>query len=162
VQVHSKASITINAPREEVFSFTNDLSKFPQTFSGYGPIPGMDRVENLNGAETREGTIRNIHYVDGTVLEEHLIAHSAPSEMAYEIVSGLRAPFSWLVRGAGGRWTFTDRGDSAHVEWRFRFDLTTPFVYPIGFIVGAVFFRKAQERCLRETKRAIEEGNIAT
>ncbi len=156
MQVHSEASITINAPREEVFAFTNDLSRFPQTFLGYGPIPGMDRVVNLNGDETREGTIRNIHNRDGTVLEEHLVAHTAPSEMAYEIVSGLRAPFSWLVRGAGGRWTFEDRGGATDVTWRFRFDLTSPIVFPIGCLVGAVFFRKAQERCLRETKKAIE------
>ena len=63
--------------------------------------------------------------------------------MAYEIVSGLRAPFSWLVRGAGGRWTFADRGDSTDVVWRFRFDLTTPLVYPIGYFVGAVLFSKS-------------------
>ncbi len=154
--VHSEASITINAPRTDVFAFTNDLSRFPKTFLGYGPIPGMDRVENLNGDETRVGTIRNIYNVDGTVLEEHLIAHSAPNEMAYEIVSGLRAPFSWLVRGAGGRWTFEDRGSATNVVWRFRFELTTPLVYPIGYFVGVVLFRKAQERCLAETKRAIE------
>ena len=158
MQVHSQASITINAPREDVFAFTNDVSKFPQTFQGFGPIPGMDRVVNLNGDETREGTIRNIYNVDGTVLEEHLVAHSAPSEMAYEIVSGLRAPFSWLVRGAGGRWTFADRGDSTDVVWRFRFDLTSPLIYPIGYLVGSVLFRKAQERCLQATKQAIENG----
>ncbi len=161
MQVHAEASITINAPREYVFAFTNDVSRFPQTFLGYGPIPGMARVENLNGDETREGTIRNIHNVDGTVLEEHLVTHVAPREMAYEIVSGLRWPFSWLVRGAGGRWTFGDRGHATDVQWRFRFDLTSPLVYPIGYLVGAVLFRKAQERCLQETKRVIEAG-IAT
>lgn len=148
MQVHSEASITIQAPRDEVFAFTNDIGRFPRTFLGYGPIPGMERVENLNGDETREGT----------VLEEHLIVYSPPNEMAYEIVSGLRPPFSWLVRRAGGRWTFTDRDGATEVVWRFRFDLTTPLVYPLGYLVGAVLFRKAQERCLSETKRIIESA----
>lgn len=156
MQVHSQAAITINAPRETVFAFTNDVTQFPSTFKGFGLIPGMDRVENLDGGETRKGTVRHIHNKDGSVLEERLIEHAPPSEMAYEIVSGLQPPFSWLVRGAGGRWTFTERGDATEVEWRFRFDLTTALVFPIAYVVGAVLFRKAQERCLRETKRIIE------
>ena len=158
MQVHSEASITINAPREEVFAFTNDPDRFPQTFLGYGPIPGMERVENLNGDETGEGTIRNIHNRDGSVLEEHLSVHSPPKEMAYEIVSGLRPPFSWLVRSAGGRWTFADRDGATDVVWRFHFDLTSPLVYPVGYLVGPVLFGRAQQRCLQETKRIIESG----
>ena len=158
MQVHSQASITINAPREDVFAFTNDVTKFPQTFSGFGPIPGMERVENLNSEETRKGTVRHIHNKDGSVIEERLIEHAPPDTMAYEIASGLQPPFSWLVRGAGGRWTFTDRGEATEVNWKFRFDLTTPLVFPIAYVVGSVLFREAQRRCLLETKRIIESS----
>ena len=158
MQVHSRASVIINAPRDAVFAFTNDPEKFAPTFRGYGPIPGMVKVENTNGAETRKGTIRNIHNEDGSVLEEHMRVHRPPEEMAYEIVAGLKPPFSWLVKTAGGRWTFEEQDGATLVTWRFRFDLTSPLLYPIGFVTGAILFRKAQERCLAATKRAVEEG----
>ena len=82
--------------------------------------------------------------------------HRPPDEMAYDIVAGLKPPFSWLVRSAGGHWRFTDQGAQTEVEWRFHFELTSPLVYPLAFIVARGFFQAAQNRCLELTRQAFE------
>lgn len=158
MKVRTRVSIDIEAPRERAFDISVDPERMPQLFRGFGPIPGMKKLE-VDG-EHATGATRRIHNEDGSIIEELVVEITRPKTHRYRIVSGLEPPFSKLVSGGEGHWSFEHIDRGTRVTWRFAFELSTRAALPIALPIVKGFFRKAQANCLKELKQAAERGSL--
>ncbi len=142
------AESLIHRSPEDVFDFITSPDAVGKTFDGYGPIPGVERSEVLGEETMRNGSIRRVYGTDGSVVDEEILSLERPHTQTYRLVSGLRPPFSWLLKEAGGHWDLRPDGPNTHITWTFSFTprnwLTRPLV--AIFIKGP--FRRAMDACL--------------
>jgi hypothetical protein len=132
-------------PARRVFDFTNDDNNFT-CFTGYGPIPGITRARYETPGPPRLGAIRRIEKTDGTEHREEITVFEAPVRHTSRI-TGLTPPFSWLVREAADDWRFRAEGSALTVvERTFVFELTTPLVAPIAWLILHLFMKEAIRR----------------
>ncbi|MFB2977764.1 SRPBCC family protein [Microseira sp. BLCC-F43] len=156
MKVQSQASIEIKASPEQVFDFATAVSSLPKVFKGYGVIPAIRSAEIVGGGEMRSGVIRRVTNYDNSVIDEEIIKLTRPTKQTYKIVSGFKPPFSYLVRSGGGDWTLTPSNDSTIVTWKFYFEVTSVLAYPIVALIMSAQFQKAQQSCLAEIKKYVE------
>jgi hypothetical protein len=150
-------SVVIEATRDRVFAFVTQPDAPARTFRGHGPVPAAVRAEIEGGGPLRVGAIRKVHNSDGSVVDEEIVALDAPARQAYRLVRGIKAPLSWLVRGAHGDWRLDGDGARTRVTWTFTFVLRVFLFWPVAALVGRAF-RKAMAKALAETKRQVEAG----
>lgn len=156
MKVQSQASIEIKASPEQVFDFATAVSTLPKVFKGYGVIPGIRSAEIVGGGEMREGAIRRVTNSDSSAIDEEIIQLTRPTKQVYKLIGGFKPPFSYLVRYGGGDWTFTPSNDSTIVNWKFYFELTSALAYPLMALIMSSQFQKAQQLCLAEIKKSVE------
>ena len=117
------AEIECAVPLESMWQIATDGSRFPEFFSGCGPIPAVTKVETQG--EVQKGTVRRIHNSDGTIITE-VVDDFEPCRLhSYRLTKGFEAPFSWLVRGAEGKWVFHKKNSGCRVVWYYEFELTS-------------------------------------
>lgn len=112
-----------------------------QTFIGWGPIPGIERLEWQQGDSSKVGSFATVHNKDGSTHRETVVVADAPTAYAIEI-DRFSSIFDKLVKNASERWSLSAAGDATRVERSFSFTLRSPVMKPIGLIIGR-FFRKA-------------------
>lgn len=156
MKVQSQASIEIKALPAQVFDFATAVSTLPKVFKGYGVIPAISSAEIVGGGEMREGAIRRVTNSDNSVIDEEIIQLTRPNKQVYKLTSGFKPPLSYLIRYGGGDWTFTLSNDATIVTWKFYFELTSVLAYPIMALIMSAQFQKAQQRCLAEIKKYVE------
>jgi hypothetical protein len=156
MKIETEASIVVMRDPETVFDFATAPGNMPAVFTGYGPIPAIEKVENIDDDETKAGTIRLVINSDGSVIEEEVLEFSRPHVQQYRLNQGFRPPFSFLVRSGGGHWTFDRQGDQTHIVWKFYFELTNPLVYPIASVIVRRHFQRAMRVCLSNIKAQVE------
>jgi len=139
------ASHTVPASAEAVFALSLDAERFPATFRGYGPIPSIRRI-TLH-APPAVGSTRELENSDGSRPQERITALEPARRHAYTL-SGLSAPFSWLVRAGHADWTFAAEAGHTNVVWRYRFELASALAWPIAWPLLQVFMTAAMRRCL--------------
>jgi Polyketide cyclase / dehydrase and lipid transport len=145
MNVKTQASRRFSAPPKMVYDLIVDATRFPRTFTGYGPIPAVSTIV-LDGP-LRVGGTRRISNADGSVLTEHVTGLERPVYHAYTLF-GFQPPFSWLVTLGEADWCIHPTDNGTEVIWRYAFTLTSPLVYPICTLVIGFFMRRAMERCL--------------
>ena len=128
MDVHLLARRHFRASPEAVFVLSADPQRFPSTFRGYGPIPAIRTI--TPHAPPAVGATRTLENSDGSRPHERITAFDPPLRHAY-VLSGIAAPFSWLVR-------------AGHADW------------PIAAPLLHGFFRPAMQRCLATMARALE------
>ena len=139
------ADQVFNNEPASIFELMIDPAAFPGCFTGYGLIPAIVSIR-LN--ETLAvGVIRHIYNADGSVLNETVTLLDKPNRHRY-ILSGFKAPFSWLVRQGESDWQLSQQERGTHVRWTYEFTLTTFLLYPICFILLKIFMQGAMQRCL--------------
>jgi hypothetical protein len=153
MDVHLTARRHFRAPPGAVFALAADAARFPGTFRGYGPIPSIRTI--TPHAPPAVGSTRELENSDGSRPLERITAFEPPSRHAY-VLSGLRAPFSWLVRCGHAEWSFAPAAAGTEVAWRYRFELTNPLAWPIAWPLLHGFFRTAMNRCLDAMARVVE------
>ncbi len=158
MKVQSRASIEINALPEKVFDFATAPDNLPKLFKGYGVIPGILNVEIVGDSETREGVIRRVTNLDNSIIDEEIIELKRPTKQTYKLISGFNPPLSFLVRSGAGDWTFTPSNNSTILVWEFYFELTSILAYPLMAFIMSAYFHKAQQLCLSEIKKYVENA----
>jgi hypothetical protein len=143
--VKTQASRRFSASPETVYDLIVDATRFPRTFTGYGPIPAVSTIV-LDGP-LRVGGTRQISNADGSVLIEHVTGLERPLHHTYTLF-GFRPPFSWLVTLGVADWCIHSKDGATEVVWRYVFTLSNPLVYPLCMLVIRFFMRRAMERCL--------------
>jgi hypothetical protein len=149
---------TINAAPAAVFALALDPSRFPATFTGCGPIPGLRRITPHSAPAL--GSTREVESSDGSLLIERITVFDPPQRHCYEL-SNLRPPLAWLVRTGDADWTFADAGDATQVNWRYAFTLTSALAWPVAAPLLHIFMGAAMRRCLANMARMLEANGSA-
>jgi Polyketide cyclase / dehydrase and lipid transport len=147
--MHVNFTITrlFQVPAGRVFDFTNDANHFT-TFTGYGPIPGIGKARYITPGSPRLGSVRRVLKTDDTEHVEEITCFERPTRHTSRITE-LAPPFSWLVKEGSDDWKFRAEGPALTIiERTFSFELTTPIVRPLAWLVLHLWMKKAVMRDL--------------
>jgi len=161
MEIQTNAQIVINADIESIFDASVDCQNLPKFFVGYKAIPAIVSAKTLDGLPLREGSMRIVDNSDGSSIEEIIVSMQRPHIQKYKLVKGFQPPFSWLVCAASGQWSYEEIDTRTKIKWEFKFDSPNLFTYLIFLLVVKQAFQKAQEICLENIKRHLENtGDI--
>ncbi|HVH97994.1 MAG TPA: SRPBCC family protein [Enhygromyxa sp.] len=150
MRVSNIESIVVPGPREAVFERAFALAEMPKLLRGWGPVPGVERAELLDGGEYAVGKVRRIHNTDGSSLDEEILEYDPPSAHAYRLYGNFRGLAKLLVIEGRGDWSFVVLGPSrTEVTWRYEFTLTSPLAFPLAVPMMKVAFANMQRGTLR-------------
>jgi hypothetical protein len=136
MQLLARASIVVPRPPDEVFDFAVLAESAHAMMRAHFPIPGVDKAQMLDGAAVQAGARREVALSDGSTMIEELLKVDRPTLFRYRWASRLRPPLSLLVRAGETDWFFTPDEPGTHIEWIYRFELTSPLVYlPASLVV---------------------------
>ena len=144
MHVQIRASTEVPRPLEATFDFATAADGFAKVLRPVPPIPGVRGAEIVGGGEPKTGGRRVVHMTDGSTVYEELLAWERPKRHRYRWASKPAFPFSLLVRAGEGDWHFSPAGTGTRIDWTYRFELTTPLVYPLALLVTALFRRWMQ------------------
>jgi hypothetical protein len=156
--VKTRASVTVPAAAEQAFGLATDLSNFHHYFKGSGPIPAVLKVQWHPGAQPVPGARRDVHNSDGSVIVEELLELTMPVRHHYRLLSGFKAPFSWMVEYAEGDWHFTRQGGGTQIVWDYSFQLRSLLAWPVVFPIVRIFFTRAMQDCLESMTASLGSG----
>ena len=151
MRIRLLAQRILPAAPADVFAFALDPARFPATFRGCGPIPGVRRITAQPPAV---GSTRELENSDGSRVTERITALDPPCRHAYTL-TGLAPPFSWLVRAGHAEWTFNRVADGTHVQWCYAWELAGPWAWPVAWPLLQGFMRHAMRRCLHAMAQAV-------
>jgi len=157
MNVSARADIEIRRAADDVFDLAASCEGFPRFIHRLGPIPGVTHAELVDAAVPKSGVRRRISTTDGNVIEEELLAFERPSRHRYRWRNRPPLPFRLLVSGAEGDWSFAPIAGGTRIVWDYRFELTSPFVYPLA-AVGMALFRRWMQRALARLSSLLTEA----
>jgi Polyketide cyclase / dehydrase and lipid transport len=159
MQVHASARIEIKCNVLRVFDYATDPATLAKVFVGYGAIPAITRAEMVDGALPERGAKRLVVNSDGSQLIEEILAFDRPRQHSYRIVSGLRMPFSLLIRSGDGDWRFFEDKGSTEVRWDYAFELTSVVAWPAAAALMRLQFVHAMQRALNRIRTHLEAAH---
>lgn len=136
-------TVTATIPRKPSAVFETvipvDLSRI---FSRWGPIPGVERTEILQGSESWDqvGMRRRVVLTDGSTIEEEIISVEKPHYFAYEL-SQFDFALEYLVTAARGEWAFVPVGDQTLVKWTYSFKPRSTVLKPVVSLFTNYLYR---------------------
>jgi len=139
LRIRVSAGVEVERPVAEVFDFAVAPESFARFVKPLGPIPGIVRIEMLDGAVPAPGARRRVTMSDGSEVLEEILALERPARHAYRWLGRPAAPLHLLVRGAEGEWRFAPTAHGTHVAWTYAFELTTPLAWPLAAAVAQLF-----------------------
>ena len=110
----------------------------------YGPIPGVDHIELLEGTTPVTGSRRRVTMTDGSVIKEEVLELTRPRRHNYRWLNRPKFPCSLIVKTAEADWIFTPESGGTTVEWTYTFTLTSPLVFLQARLAVALFKRWMQ------------------
>lgn len=143
------------ATPQAVFALCTDPQRFPQTFTGYGPVPAIREI--VLQAPLAVGSTREIRNSDGSVLQERIRALRKPFHHAYTL-EGFRAPFAWLVSHGEADWLLQELEQGTLVTWTYRFEPASATVRPLAAMLLRSCMQPAMRRCLQRMDTLLQ-GN---
>jgi len=147
-QVATEASVVVpHRDAATVFDYATNLTAVPEYFVGYGPIPAIQSIAMVDDAAPAVGAARAITLTDGSMLREEIVSLDRPRRHAYA-VTGYAGLFSRLVRVGHGEWTFSAAADGTVVTWRYVYELTSPWAWPLAWPLVKWLMRGAMQRAL--------------
>ncbi|MBE9155959.1 SRPBCC family protein [Nodosilinea sp. LEGE 06152] len=158
MQIQTDAQVIVNARIEAVFDASTDCQNLPRFFTGYKEIPAITSAKTVDGLPLHEGSIRIVDNSDGSSIEEVIVSLKRPNTQRYELVKGFKPPFSWLVRVASGNWSYETLDTKTRVVWSFYFEIPNIFAYLVFRLAVQRPFQQAQEICLRNLKKYVEDN----
>lgn len=163
MKIHIQTTIYIQAAPEAVFTAITTPHHFPAHFKGYGPVPGVAQEVLPEGATTYEiGMVRKMYMQNNSVLTEKITEYEYPNLFAYQIMSGIASPLSWLVNDGRSVWNCLPHKQGAMLEWHYVFTVTSAAVYPLASVAIKYFMKRAMMNCLRSLKTSLEKRVRAT
>lgn len=141
IRIHEVVTLPLGA--EATYDFLTSPPAY-ETFTGYGPIPGIERLEWHEGDSRTAGSVATVHSTDGSTHTERVVLAERPTLYAVEI-SGFSSAFRLLTKGATERWGMVPAPGGTRLERTFEFQLRSPLLWPLGAALGGLF-RKALQR----------------
>lgn len=145
MKVETRAEVFIPKAPEVVFDRAFAVEAFARLLGPKAPIPGVDRVELLDGATVvAAGVRRNVTMTDRSVIVEEVVRHDRPREHAYRWLNTPGPPFSLLVAGGETTWRLEPVASGTRVVWTYWFHLTSPLAWLPAQGVSLLFGRWMQ------------------
>ena len=139
MNISTSSSIVIPRPRPEVFAFACDNGTYERNLRPRGLIAGIEKAEMFEGHDLAEGSWRCISLTDGSVIDEVILDYVPPSKHRYRWTSGIKPPFSFLVRSGTGCWDFSEVDGGTRIDWGYVFELKSPLAYPVLLLIVPLF-----------------------
>jgi hypothetical protein len=130
----------------------------PKFCTGYKAIPAIVSAKTVDGLPLHERSIRIVDNSDASSIEEVIVSLKRPAMQKYELIKGFKPPFSWLVRVASGTWTYETLDAKTRVVWSFYFEIPNIFAYLVFRLLVQRPFQQAQEICLGNLKKYVEDS----
>ncbi len=144
MRVEVREAVTVAADAATLFDFLASEAGF-LSFPGYGPIPGLARVEFERGSYTVVGSESRVTNTDGSTHRERIVECVRPERFAVQIFE-LSGPFGWLVREIDERWQVSPSGAGSRLTRTFAFALRSPLYWPLSVPLAQGLFRAAMRR----------------
>ncbi|MBD2177367.1 SRPBCC family protein [Pseudanabaena sp. FACHB-1998] len=157
MQIQTSVQFIVNAKIEDVFNASTDCHNLPKFFTGYKGIPAILSAKTVDGFPLHEGSIRIVDNSDGSSIEEVILSLKQPNLQEYKLIKGFKPPFSWLVRSASGKWEYETLDTKTRVIWNFYFETRNIFAYLVFRLLVQQQFQNAQEICLKNLKKYVED-----
>jgi uncharacterized protein YndB with AHSA1/START domain len=141
MQIAIRVQTQLDQAPQDVFDALADLRNFPRFIARLGPIPGVADVQWLDGAQPGAGARRRLAMSDGTTVDEEVLVFERGTEHRYRWVHPPAPPFSFLVSGGEGCFTFDRSGHGTKLVWSYALTLTSPLAYPLALPVTWLFRR---------------------
>ncbi len=138
IRIHEVVVLPLDV--ETTYDFLTSPPAY-ETFTGHGPIPGIDRLEWHEGDSRKAGSRATVHSKDGSTHTERVVLADRPTLYAVEI-SEFSSAFRFLTKGASERWGMMPAPGGTKLDRTFEFELRSPLLWPIGAALGSMF-RKA-------------------
>ena len=158
MQIQTNAQVTINDSIESVFDISTDCQNLPKFFTGYKAIPAIVSAKTVDGLPLHKGSTRIVNNSDGSSVEEIIVEVRRPTIQKYQLIKGLKPPFSWLVSIASGSWLYEAIDTRTKITWEFNFEVRNIFAYWIFLLLVKNPFQRSQEICLGNIKSYIEQS----
>jgi ribosome-associated toxin RatA of RatAB toxin-antitoxin module len=140
MHLDAKLELSVAYSPEQVFDLVGDHRNFPRTVAKTLLVPGVVRSDVLPGsAESGVGSRRRLTLTDGTFMDEEVTAFVRPVEHSYRWLKPPPMPIALIVRSAEGSWRFTPDAVGTRIDWRYRFQLSSPLVLPLALPLVAAF-----------------------
>ncbi len=132
---------TVELPlgQEEAFDFLLSPKAY-ELFTGWGPIPGVLRLDWERGSSAEEGSVGRVHNSDGSTHRERVLEVAQPRRYVVAI-DEFSSVFRFLTAGATESWDLTPTDVGTRVDRSFVFRLRSRALLPFGRLVGAIFRR---------------------
>lgn len=124
---------------EPAFDFLLSPKAF-ELFTGWGPIPGVLRLDWEQGSSAEEGSVGRVHNSDGSTHRERVLEVARPRRYVVAI-DEFSSAFRLLTEGATESWELTPTEAGTRIDRRFVFRLRSPLLLPAGWLIGALFRR---------------------
>ena len=142
MKLSTRARVHVPRSPEQVFDVA--VRELPALLQKYGPIPGVDHIELLEGTTPVTGSRRRVTMTDGSVIQEEVLELTRPRRHNYRWLNRPKFPFSLIVKTAEADWIFTPESGGTTVEWTYPFPLTSPLVFLQARLAVALFKRWMQ------------------
>lgn len=153
--VKTNATLEVDAAPAVVFDYLVSVEGF-LAFPGYGPVPGIAKVEFSRGSRLEKGTVLSIGNTDGSTHREEITTCDPPHAYAIRI-DAFSSPLRFLVRWADESWRFEKTARGTRVEREFVLSLRSVIFWPLSLAFTKLILKRAMRNHHRAAIRAIEE-----
>jgi hypothetical protein len=156
ISFSAKAEIVIEGATAAVFEYIVPID-LTLIFTGYGPLPAVDGVENQTGGWDEAGQTRTVILSDGSTARELLTKYDHPNYFSYT-VSNFSGALRFLTVSAKGEWWFesSQHPHSTFVKWSYTFNSRSPIVAPLLWLITNFLWRSYMNKALKLCKHQIE------
>lgn len=157
MKIETSASARIKASQEKVWEYVSDLTNVSRHMKGWGPIPGVKKVEiTSEHTEMTVGLTQITTTTNGDLLHEAVTKVQNHEYFEYEI-TGFGPPFGYLIKSGGGFWKLKERGDTTEATWGYNFTARSPLTFPLSFLIVKSAFRKTLQDAVANARDNIEK-----
>lgn len=154
--VSTKVNVVVAKPIEETFDRATNMAEFNTIFTGWGPISGNLRAEQLDKGRPKPGSRRRMIHKDGSATLEEIHQFSRPNTHRYRVVSGLPKTLGMLVDYGEAVWRFKSINGGTSVTWEYKFKVKNIAVVPGTTAMVKLPYHRAMQRCLNNLRNELE------
>jgi hypothetical protein len=152
--VKTHEALEVGAPPAVAFDYLVSVDGF-LAFPGYGPVPGIAKVEFSRGSRLEKGTVLSIGNTDGSTHREEITAYDPPRAYAIRIDS-FSSPLRLLVHWAEETWRFEQTSRGTRIEREFVLSLRSVLFWPLSLAFTRLILKRAMQRHHDVAIQAIE------
>jgi hypothetical protein len=130
MQLELVETASFPSPRSALWALLTDLDAMP-LFTGFGPIPGIERVRWIEGSGYQQGAVREVRNRDGSTHRED-VAEIRAQELLVDRIYDFTSPLRFIAREARDRFELGEQGGTTTLTRTFQLELTSALALPLA------------------------------